>query len=52
MKPSEHKTIRSRILKYGQEFGWTFISSTEVEERRECEVNGVGITERIAKFSL
>ena len=34
MRPSEHKTVQARILKYAHDFGWTFDSHEEVEERR------------------
>jgi len=32
-KPGEHKTIQSRILKYAQEIGWTFVPRAEAEQR-------------------
>ena len=32
--PSEHKTVQSRILKYAQEIGWTFVPRAEAEARR------------------
>ena len=34
MKPSEHKTVQARILKYAEEIGWTFVSREEAEQRR------------------
>ncbi len=34
MKPGEHKTVQTRILKYAQEIGWTFVSRPRAEERR------------------
>ena len=34
MKPGEHKTVQTRILKYAQEIGWTFVSRPKAEERR------------------
>jgi len=34
MKPSEHKTVQARILKYAQDIGWTFVSREEAEVRR------------------
>jgi type I restriction enzyme, R subunit len=33
-KPGEHKTVQSRILKYAQDIGWTFVSREEAEARR------------------
>ena len=34
MKPTEHKTVQSRILKYAQAIGWTFVPRKEAERRR------------------
>jgi hypothetical protein len=34
MKPGEHKTVQSRILKYAQEIGWTFVPREVAESRR------------------
>lgn len=41
LKPSEHKTVQSRILKYAGAIGWTFVSPEEAEQRRgfDPEVN-------------
>jgi type I restriction enzyme, R subunit len=33
-KPTEHKSVQSRILQYAQEIGWRFISRYEAEHRR------------------
>lgn len=33
-KPTEHKTVQSRILKYAQDIGWTFVPREEAERRR------------------
>jgi len=33
-KPTEHKTVQARILKYAQEIGWTFVPREEAEKRR------------------
>jgi len=33
-KPSEHKSVQARILKYADEIGWSVVSRTEAEERR------------------
>lgn len=32
--PTEHKTVQSRILRYAQDIGWTFVSRKEAEKRR------------------
>lgn len=33
-KPSEHKTVQARILKYAEEIGWTYVPRVEAEQRR------------------
>jgi type I restriction enzyme R subunit len=33
-KPGEHKTVQSRILKYAQDIGWTFVPREDAEARR------------------
>ena len=32
--PTEHKTVQSRILKYAEAIGWTFVPRKEAEQRR------------------
>jgi type I restriction enzyme R subunit len=34
LAPTEHKTVQSRILKYAQEIGWTYVPRDEAEARR------------------
>ena len=34
VRPGEHKTVQSRILKYAQEIGWTFVPQAQAEQRR------------------
>ncbi len=34
LKPTEHKRVQARILKYAEEIGWVFVSRAEAEERR------------------
>ena len=34
MRPTEHKTVQARILKYAQGIGWTFVPRAEAERRR------------------
>ncbi len=34
MRPGEHKTVQSRILRYAQDIGWTFVPRDEAEARR------------------
>ena len=33
-KPGVHKTVQSRIFKYAEDIGWTFVSREEAEQRR------------------
>ena len=51
-KPGEHKTVQSRILKYVQEIGWSFVPRAEAETRRGFNAEGVSPAERAAKASL
>jgi type I restriction enzyme R subunit len=39
-KPTEHKSVQARILKYAQEIGWSFVSQSEAEERRGFDPSG------------
>ena len=29
--PTEHKTVRARIVKYAQEIGWAYVARDEAE---------------------
>jgi len=51
-KPGEHKTVQSRILKYAQEIGWTFVPRAEAEQRRGFSPEVVSPAERAVKASL
>jgi type I restriction enzyme, R subunit len=33
-RPTEHKTVQSRILAYAEEIGWTYVPRAEAERRR------------------
>ncbi len=33
-KPSEHKTVQARILKYAEKIGWIFVPHEDGEARR------------------
>lgn len=37
-KPTEHKSVQARILKYASEIGWTFVSQSEAESRRGFDI--------------
>ena len=39
-KPTEHKSVQARILKYAEEIGWSVVSRSEAEERREFDASG------------
>ena len=39
-KPTEHKSVQARILKYAQEIGWTFVPQSEAEHRRGFDPSG------------
>jgi len=51
-KPGEHKTVQSRILKYAQEIGWTFVPRAEAESRRGFDPHAVTPAEQAARASL
>ena len=50
--PTEHKSVQARILKYAEEIGWTFVSRSEAEERREFNATGVSPREKAKSASL
>lgn len=51
MKPSEHKSVQARILKYAQEVGWSFVSQNEAEERRDFDSAGISSREKAKNAS-
>jgi type I restriction enzyme R subunit len=50
-KPTEHRTVQSRILKYAEEIGWTFVPKDEAERRRGFKAEGTD-KERASGASL
>jgi len=38
-KPTEHKSVQARILKYAEEIGWIIVSRGEAEQQREFDPN-------------
>ncbi len=50
-KPSEHKTVQARILKYAEDIGWTFVSREEAEQRRGFD-SDAGPKDRAKSVSL
>ena len=51
-RPTEHKTVQARILKYAQEIGWTYVPCCEVERRRGFDPAAATPDERARKGSL
>jgi hypothetical protein len=48
---SEHMTLRSCILKYAQEIGWTYVPRDEAERQRNFDPSGATPEERACKAS-
>jgi len=51
-KPSEHKTVQARILRYAGEIGWSFVSREEAEARRGFDPREISPQDRAARASL
>ncbi|NLN96175.1 MAG: HsdR family type I site-specific deoxyribonuclease [Bacteroidales bacterium] len=50
-KPTEHKSVQTRILKYASEIGWTFVSQNEAESRRGFDILAESPRERASNAS-
>ncbi len=50
--PGEYKTVQSRILKYAQEIGWTYVSRSKAESRRGFDPSASSPAEQAAKASV
>ncbi|PWB51300.1 MAG: restriction endonuclease subunit R [Candidatus Methanoperedenaceae archaeon] len=50
-KPTEHKSVQARILKYAKEIGWTFVSQSEAEESRGFDPSGASPREKAKNAS-
>ena len=50
-KPTEHKSVQARILKYADEIGWTIVTRTEAGKRRGFDPNGVSPREKAKNAS-
>lgn len=50
-KPTEHKSVQARILKYAQEIGWRYISQSEAEQRRGFDPSGASPREKAKNAS-
>ena len=51
-KPTEHKTVQSRILQYAQDIGWTFVSRKDAEMRRNFDSSAGEPSEQARSASL
>ncbi len=50
-KPTEHKSVQARILKYAQEIGWRYVSQSEAEQRRGFNSSGASPREKAKNAS-
>ena len=50
--PGEHKTVQSRILRYAQDVGWSFVPRDQADRRRGFDPEGSTPQERARKATL
>ena len=50
-KPSEHKSVQARILKYANEIGWGLVTRSEAEKRRGFDPTGANPREKAKNAS-
>ncbi len=50
-KPTEHKSVQSRILKYANDNGWTIVSQSEAESRRGFDTSATSPREKAKNAS-
>ena len=50
-KPTEHKSVQARILKYAEEIGWKVVSQSEAEQRRGFDPSGASPREKAKNAS-
>jgi type I restriction enzyme R subunit len=50
-KPTEHKSVQSRILTYAEDIGWNFVSRSESEQRRGFDPAGNSPREKAGNAS-
>ncbi len=50
-KPTEHKSVQLRILKYANEIGWTIVSQGEAESRRGFDTTAASPREKAKNAS-
>jgi len=51
-KPTEHKSVQARILKYAEDIGWTIVSRSDAEKRRNFNSDSTEIRERAKSASI
>lgn len=51
LKPTEHKSVQTRILKYAQDIGWRFVTQAEAETRRGFDPAGASPREKAKNAS-
>lgn len=50
-KPTEHKSVQARILKYANEIGWSIVSQGEAESRRGFDASAASPREKAKNAS-
>jgi type I restriction enzyme, R subunit len=50
-KPTEHKSVQARILKYADEIGWSIVSQGEAESRRGFDTSAASPREKAKNAS-
>lgn len=50
-KPTEHKSVQARILKYADEIGWTIVSQGSAESRRNFDASATSPREKAKNAS-
>ena len=50
-KPTEHKSVQARILKYAAEIGWAIVSQGEAESRRCFDTSSTSSREKAKNAS-
>lgn len=51
-RPTEHRTVQARIIEYAKQSGWTYVSRSESESRRNFDTAAATAAERAARSTL
>lgn len=51
IRPTEHKSVQARILKYAQEIGWNYVPQNEAEQRRGFDPSGASTRDKAKNAS-